>query len=59
MTTSGDLYDIKDRIHKIQLAFKEELNKEEFSHLDVLSFHKQSRVIIWSLRETSRKSRII
>ena len=45
MTTSGDLYDIKDHIHKIQLAFKEELNKEEFSHLDVLSFHKQSRVI--------------
>ncbi len=30
MTTSGDLYDIKDHIHKIQLAFKEELNKEEF-----------------------------
>ena len=27
------------------LAGKEELNKEEFSHLDVLSFHKQSRVI--------------
>ena len=24
---------------------KKELNKEEFSHLDVLSFHKQSRVI--------------
>ena len=45
MTTSGDLYDIKNHIHKIQLAFKEELNKEEFSHLDVLSFHKQSRVI--------------
>lgn len=45
MTTSGDLYDIKDHIHKIQIAFKEELNKEEFSHLDVLSFHKQSRVI--------------
>ena len=40
MTTSGDLYDIKDHIHKIQIAFK-----EEFSHLDVLSFHKQSRVI--------------
>lgn len=45
MTTSGDLYDIKDHVHKIQIAFKEELNKEEFSHLDVLSFHKQSRVI--------------
>ena len=45
MTTSGDLYEIKENIHKIQLAFKEELNKEEFSHLDVLSFHKQSRVI--------------
>ena len=30
MTTSGDLYDIKDHIHKIQIAFKEELNKEDF-----------------------------
>lgn len=45
MTTSGDLYEVKENIHKIQIAFKEELNKEEFSHLDVLSFHKQSRVI--------------
>ena len=33
MTTSGDLYDIKDHIHKIQLAFKEELNKDGFVEL--------------------------
>ena len=46
MTTSGDLYDIKDHIHKIQIAFKEELNKEEFSHLDVLSFQMSTLIII-------------
>ena len=27
MTTSGDLYDIKDHIHKIQIAFKEEIKQ--------------------------------
>ena len=43
--------ELLDFLQKSPTAFhaveniKEELNKEEFSHLDVLSFHKQSRVI--------------
>lgn len=45
ISTSGDLFETKDNIHKIQIAFKEELNKDRFDHLDLLSFKKQSRVI--------------
>lgn len=45
ISTSGELYETKDHIHKIQLAFKEELEKDRFDHLDLLSFKKQSRVI--------------
>ena len=45
IATSGELYEAKDHIHKIQLAFKEELDRERFDHLELLSFKKQSRVI--------------
>lgn len=45
IATSGDLYEAKDHIHKIQLAFKDELDRDRFDHLDLLSFKKQSRVI--------------
>lgn len=45
ISTSGDLHETKDHIHKIQLAFKEELDRERFDHLDLLSFKSQSRVI--------------
>lgn len=45
ISTSGDLFETKDNIHKIQIAFKEKLNKDRFDHLDLLSFKKQSRVI--------------
>lgn len=45
ISTSGDLYEAKDHIHKIQLAFKDELDRDRFDHLDLLSFKKQSRVI--------------
>ena len=36
---------VKRNIKRFPTDFMFELNKEEFSHLDVLSFHKQSRVI--------------
>lgn len=45
ISTSGDLFETKDHIHKIQIAFKDELDKDRFDHLDLLSFKKQSRVI--------------
>lgn len=45
ISTSGDIFETKDKIHKIQIAFKEELSKDRFDHLDLLSFKKQSRVI--------------
>lgn len=45
ISTSGDIFETKDNIHKIQIAFKEELDKDRFDHLDLLSFKKQSRVI--------------
>lgn len=45
ISTSGELYETKDHIHKIQLAFKEELDRDRFDHLDLLSFKIQSRVI--------------
>lgn len=45
ITTSGDVFETKENIHKIQIVFKEELDKDRFDHLDLLSFKKQSRVI--------------
>ena len=45
ITTSGDVFETKENIHKIQVVFKEELDKDRFDHLDLLFFKKQSRVI--------------
>ncbi|MGN1181621.1 MAG: hypothetical protein ACI4SR_01350 [Faecalibacillus sp.] len=45
ITTSGDVFETKENIHKIQIVFKDELDKGRFDHLDLLSFKKQSRVI--------------
>ena len=45
ITTNGDVFETKENIHKIQVVFKEELDKDRFDHLDLLFFKKQSRVI--------------
>lgn len=43
--TSGSIIDVEKNIHKIQLAFKEELTRDAFADLDLLFFKKSSRVI--------------
>lgn len=45
ITTSGDIDQTKSQIHKIQLAFLEQVNKDVFDELDVLSMNLQSRVV--------------
>lgn len=45
ISTSGDIDETKDNIHKIQLAFKQEMTKEDFKDLDLLSIQIQSRVV--------------
>lgn len=45
ISTSGDLDTTKDNIHKIQLAFPKEKEKEDFAQLDLLSIHIQSKVV--------------
>lgn len=45
ISTSGDIEETKDNIHKIQLAFKKEMSKEDFKDLDLLAIKIQSRVV--------------
>lgn len=45
IATSGDLHETKEHIHKIQLAFKEVVEKEFFEALDLLSYQAHSRVV--------------
>lgn len=45
INTSGYIDEAKDNLHKIQLAFKEEVKTEDFSELDLLSIQIQSRVV--------------
>ena len=42
--TSGDIMESKDNVHKIQLAFSDELEKDAFDGLDILSITQTSRV---------------
>ena len=44
METSGDVYDTKNVIHKIQVAFKQPVEEDWFQGLDVLSCKIQSKV---------------
>lgn len=48
--TSGDLETSKNSIHKIQLAFKDEIDLELFKALDVLYLKKISRIITLVVR---------
>ena len=43
--TSGSIADTKDTIHKVQVAFKQEKNKEDFIGLDIMHFSKLGRII--------------
>ena len=45
IVTSGKIDEAKDNVHKIQLAFKEEVNADMFAHLDILKCDIQSRVV--------------
>ena len=42
--TSGDIMESKDNIHKIQLAFSDEIEQSVFDGLDILSIKQTSRV---------------
>lgn len=43
--TSGMIDDTKEAIHKIQIAFREEKNREDFESLDVMHYAKTGRII--------------
>lgn len=43
--TSGMIDDTKEAIHKIQIAFREEKNKEAFESLDIMHYAKTGRII--------------
>lgn len=45
INTSGNLAETKDNIHKIQLAFKEEVERQFFEKLDLLVYQPHSRVV--------------
>lgn len=45
INTSGNIDEAKGNIHKVQLAFKDEVTKEKFHDLDILSIQIQSRVV--------------
>ena len=45
VNTSGYIDEAKENIHKIQLAFQEEMHEEDFQALDLLSLQIQSRVV--------------
>lgn len=43
--TSGSIADTKETIHKVQVAFREEKNKEDFEGLDIMHFSRVGRII--------------
>lgn len=43
--TSGMIDDTKEAIHKIQIAFREEKNREDFESLDIMHYAKTGRII--------------
>ena len=43
--TSGSIEDTKETIHKVQVAFKEEKNKEDFHALDIMHFSSVGRIV--------------
>ena len=43
ITTSGDIESVRENVHAIQLAFKEEVDPSLFDHLDVLSICVESK----------------
>jgi len=42
--SGGDLSESKENINKYQLAFKDELQKEDFKNLDILQYEKEGQV---------------
>lgn len=45
VNTSGYIDEAKENIHKIQIAFSQEMHEDDFKELDLLSLHIQSRVV--------------
>ncbi len=43
--TSGSIEDTKETIHKVQVAFKEEMKKEDFNELDIMHFNSVGRIV--------------
>ncbi|MBR2676233.1 MAG: ABC transporter ATP-binding protein [Solobacterium sp.] len=50
----GDLLESKGAINKYQMAFEQELTKEDFKGLDILRFEKEGRVIQMVVRGEER-----
>ena len=51
----GDLLESKEMINKYQVAFKEEVNKEDFKDFDLLHFEKEGRVYQLVIRGNSEE----
>ena len=51
----GDLLESKEMINKYQVAFKEEVNKEDFKDVDLLHFEKEGRVYQLVIRGNSEE----
>lgn len=45
LSTSGNVMETVDHIHKIQLAFKEEVQEDKFKELDLLFIQIESRIV--------------
>ncbi len=43
ITTSGDIEEVKESVHAIQLAFQEEIDPSLFDHLELLSIRVESK----------------
>ncbi len=53
--SGGDLSESKENIKKYQLAFKEELGREDFHDLDILQFEKEGQVYKLVIRGDSEQ----
>ena len=55
ITTSGDIESVRENVHAIQLAFKEEVDPSLFDHLDVLSIRVESKFAKLVVKENVEK----
>lgn len=55
--TSGDIDDTKESIHKIQVAFKEEKQRNDFDGLDIMHYSQQGRIVTMVVKGDLEKNK--